>query len=65
MGALLYFFEMATAYAGEMMGINTFDQPGVEEGKLATFALMGKAGFEEKKSQMDALPKRKDEWIMQ
>jgi len=64
-GALLYFFEMATAYAGEMMGINTFDQPGVEEGKLATFALMGKSGFEEKKLQMDALPKRKEKWIMQ
>jgi glucose-6-phosphate isomerase len=64
-GALLYFFEMATAYAGEMMNINTFDQPGVEEGKLATFALMGKAGFEKKKAQMDELPKRNDEWIMQ
>ncbi|MBT3318185.1 MAG: glucose-6-phosphate isomerase [Clostridia bacterium] len=64
-GALLYFFEMATAYAGEMMGINTFDQPGVEEGKLATFALMGKQGFEEKKAQMDALSKKQDKWIMQ
>lgn len=55
-GALLYFFEMATAYAGEMMGINTYDQPGVEEGKLATFALMGKAGFEQKKQELDARP---------
>lgn len=64
-GALLYFFEMATAYAGEMMNINTFDQPGVEEGKVATFALMGKAGFEEKKAQMDAQSKRQDKWIMQ
>ena len=57
-GALLYFFEMATAYAGEMMGINTYDQPGVEEGKLATFALMGKAGFEQKKQELDARPKK-------
>ncbi len=64
-GALLYFFEMATAYAGEMLCINTFDQPGVEEGKLATFALMGKAGFEEKKAQMDAQSNRQDKWIMQ
>ncbi len=55
-GALLYFFEMATAYAGEMLGINTYDQPGVEEGKVATFALMGKAGFEAKKAELDARP---------
>lgn len=55
-GALLYFFEMATAYAGEMLDINAFDQPGVEEGKKATFALMGKAGFESKKAELDARP---------
>ena len=64
-GALLYFFEMATAFAGEMLDINTFDQPGVEEGKLATFALMGKPGFEEKKAEMDARPSKKSEWIME
>ncbi len=64
-GALLYFFEMATAYTGEMLRINTFDQPGVEEGKLATFALMGKAGFENKKQEMDSRPKKNSDWIMQ
>lgn len=64
-GALLYFFEMATAYTGEMMGINTFDQPGVEEGKLATFALMGKPGFEDKKAEMDGRPSKNQEWIME
>jgi len=55
-GALLYFFEMATAYAGEMLNIDAFNQPGVEEGKKATFALMGKAGFEAKKAELDARP---------
>jgi glucose-6-phosphate isomerase len=55
-GALLYFFEMATAYAGEMLDIDAFDQPGVEEGKKATFALMGKAGFEQKKAELNARP---------
>jgi glucose-6-phosphate isomerase len=55
-GALLYFFEMATAFAGEMLDINAFDQPGVEEGKLATFALMGKAGFEKKREELSARP---------
>jgi glucose-6-phosphate isomerase len=62
-GALLYFFEMATAYAGEMLGINAFDQPGVEEGKKATFALMGKSGFEAKKEEIASQPARKGEWI--
>ena len=64
-GALLHFFEMATAYAGEMLGIDAFDQPGVEEGKLATFALMGKNGFEGKKAEMDARPPKKREWVIE
>lgn len=56
-GALLYFFEMATAYAGEMLGINTYDQPGVEEGKLATFALMGREGYETKRAEIRSADK--------
>ena len=46
-GKLLFFFEMATAAAGEFLKINAFDQPGVEAGKIATYALMGRAGYEE------------------
>ncbi len=64
-GALLYFFEMATAYAGEMLQINAFDQPGVEEGKVATFALMGKAGFEAKKAELDKRPAKDPALIME
>ena len=41
-GALLYFLEVATAFAGGLYNINAFDQPGVEEGKKATYALMGR-----------------------
>lgn len=63
-GALLQFFETATAYAGEMLGINAFDQPGVEEGKLATFALMGKSGFEAKKAEIESQPPKDKNWIM-
>lgn len=59
-GALLYFFEMAVSFTGEMLGINTFDQPGVEQGKLATFALMGKKGFEQYKTKMSELPDKLD-----
>ncbi len=62
-GALLQFFEAATAYAGEMLGINAFDQPGVEEGKKATFALMGKEGFEAKKAEIESQPPYDSRWI--
>ena len=40
-GQFIYFFEVATSYMGGLLGINTYDQPAVELGKVATFALMG------------------------
>jgi glucose-6-phosphate isomerase len=46
-GALIYMLEMATAVAGELYDINAFDQPGVELSKKATYALMGRAGYEQ------------------
>ncbi len=46
-GQLFCLLEMATAYAGELYNINAFDQPGVEGGKIATYAQMGRAGYEE------------------
>ncbi|MEZ4357637.1 MAG: glucose-6-phosphate isomerase [Eubacteriales bacterium] len=51
-GALLYFFEMATAAAGKMLNINAFDQPGVEEGKKALYAFLGREGYEEKAKEL-------------
>ena len=39
-----------------MLNIDTFNQPGVEEGKKATFALLGKAGYAAKKAELDSLP---------
>ncbi len=53
LGQLLYLFELQTAYAGAMYNINTFNQPGVEAGKKATFALLGKPGYAEKKKELD------------
>ncbi len=44
---LLYMFEMQTAIAGELYNINTFNQPGVEQAKNYTYALMGRAGYED------------------
>jgi len=46
-GQFIYFFEVATSYMGELLGINTYDQPAVELGKVATFALMGDTNYRE------------------
>lgn len=47
-GKLIYFFEMACALSGYILGVNPFDQPGVEAYKNNMFALLGKPGFEKK-----------------
>ena len=52
-GELLYMFEMETAFTGAMLNIDTFNQPGVECGKIATYALFGKNGYEQYKKEMD------------
>lgn len=44
---LLYMFEVQTAIAGELYNIDTFNQPGVEQAKNYTYALMGRAGYED------------------
>ncbi len=47
-GYLIYFFELACAVSGYMLGVNPFDQPGVESYKKNMFALLGKKGSEER-----------------
>jgi glucose-6-phosphate isomerase len=47
LGYLYYFFEMACGISGTLLGINPFDQPGVEAYKKNMFALLGKKGFED------------------
>ncbi|MGI5939891.1 MAG: glucose-6-phosphate isomerase [Thermoleophilia bacterium] len=47
LGSLIYLLEMATAVAGELYDIDAFDQPGVELSKQATYALMGRPGYED------------------
>ncbi|NLJ40194.1 MAG: glucose-6-phosphate isomerase [Clostridiales bacterium] len=64
LGQLLYFFEVQTAFAGELLNIDAFDQPGVEEGKNATYALLGRPGYQDKKAELDARPKKKDRYII-
>jgi len=58
MGALFQIYEETTALAGTMMDIDPFDQPGVEEGKKLTFGLMGRPGFEERKTALEQWEKK-------
>lgn len=53
-GELVYFFEKAVAMSGYLLGINPFDQPGVEAYKKNMFALLGKPGFEDLKAELEA-----------
>jgi len=54
MGELIYFFEKACAISGYMLGVNPFDQPGVESYKKNMFALLGKPGYEDRKAELEA-----------
>ena len=47
-GGLIYFFEMSCALSGFTLGVNPFDQPGVEAYKTRMFELLGKPGYEQK-----------------
>ena len=53
-GELIYFFEYACGLSGYLLGVNPFDQPGVEAYKKNMFALLGKPGYEEKGAELRA-----------
>lgn len=62
LGYMIYFFEMACAISGYLLGINPFNQEGVESYKNNMFALLGKPGYEEKKKELEKkLEEMKDE----
>lgn len=56
-GYLVYFFELACAISGYTLGVNPFDQPGVEEYKKNMFALLGKPGEENEKRRVELTKK--------
>ncbi len=64
LGQLLFFYMLETAYAGEMLNIDTYNQPGVEEGKNATYALLGRKGYEAKKEELNNAPKKSNDYII-
>jgi glucose-6-phosphate isomerase len=63
-GQLMYFFMVQTAVCGELLKINAFDQPGVEAGKIATYALLGKEGFEDKLKELQGNASKSDGYII-
>lgn len=52
LGNLIYFFEKACGISGYILGVNPFDQPGVEAYKKNMFALLGKPGYEKEKEEL-------------
>ena len=52
-GYMVYFFERACAISGYLLGVNPFDQPGVESYKKNMFALLGKPGYEDQKAELE------------
>ncbi|MDQ3098415.1 MAG: glucose-6-phosphate isomerase [bacterium] len=55
LGQLFQFFEIATAYMGELLSINAYDQPAVELGKHNVYALLHRKGFERRETELDNL----------
>ncbi|MFN0006772.1 MAG: glucose-6-phosphate isomerase [Planctomycetota bacterium] len=53
-GQYLYCMELAVAVMGEHYGVDAFDQPGVEAGKVAAYALMGRKGYEERRAEIES-----------
>ncbi len=53
LGALIYFFEFACGISGYLLGVNPFDQPGVEAYKNNMYALLGKPGYEKQKEELE------------
>ena len=53
MGQLIYFFEYACGLSGYLLGVNPFDQPGVEAYKKNMFALLGKPGYEARRAELE------------
>ncbi len=65
-GQLIFFFEMATAYIGELLDIDAFNQPGVEESKIASYAVLGNPDqkYLKKQEEMANAPKPLKKFIL-
>jgi glucose-6-phosphate isomerase len=63
-GQFLYLYEVAVSYMGGFMEINTYDQPAVQLGKDATYALMGKSGYADLGKKIQAVAKRDSKFLL-
>lgn len=63
-GQILMLFMLETAYCGALLNIDTFNQPGVEEGKNATYALFGRKGYEDKKKELEQAKTKLEKYII-
>jgi glucose-6-phosphate isomerase len=63
-GQLMMLLEIATAYAGQLYGIDAFNQPGVELGKQFAYALLGRPGADKAKKEWESLPKSDSRWTV-
>ena len=61
-GQMMMLLEIATAYAGQLYGIDAFNQPGVELGKQFAYALLGRPGADDAKKEWESLPKSDPRW---
>nr|MDD6336316.1 glucose-6-phosphate isomerase [bacterium] len=62
LGQLLYYFQVQTALTGFMLGVDPFDQPGVENSKNATYAMLGRAGYDDKRRELEQAPKAEEKY---
>lgn len=53
LGQAIMMYEIQTVFTGKLLNIDPLDQPGVEAGKIATYALMGKAGFDKERAEIE------------
>jgi glucose-6-phosphate isomerase len=63
-GQLMMLLEIATAYTGQLYGIDAFNQPGVELGKQFAYALLGRPGADAAKKEWESLPKSDPRWTV-
>jgi glucose-6-phosphate isomerase len=63
-GQFLYLYEVAVSYMGGLLDINTYDQPAVELGKQATYALMGQAKYADLAKKIQPTIKRDSKYLV-
>jgi len=64
LGEFFYLFQLQTVMAGALYAVNPFGQPGVEAGKNATYALMGRSGYEDLKNELLATPEDASSYML-